>query len=324
MPFYLCPQSGVHHALNPDPYRGVFGSNGEMYAKDVQDLIEFGTSGHVAGFIFEAIQVMCRWMPLSILQLSLGTFGSKRSIFLITAGCWRNHRACPGLFASCVQKHQESWRTLYSRRGSSRICPYREPFLGVRSPRCCPWHRHNGKGKWFCPFIPSTREIPWGRISYQKALTALRPSAQDWTLCRLQGIGNGIPLGAVVTTPEIAEVLTRRSYFNTFGGNPLCTAAGLAVLKVIEKEKLQENAHVVGSYLKDRLLTLKDKYERKKLSLAELLWFNLFSQDDSELPSFGIFSIRYGIACSFSLKKFWRNLTSFHVFTDKRFDVDPF
>ncbi|MCI62831.1 alanine-glyoxylate aminotransferase-like protein, partial [Trifolium medium] len=60
------------------------------------------------------------------------------------------------------------------------------------------------------------------------------------------GIGNGIPLGAVVTTPEIAKVLTRRSYFNTFGGNPVCTAAGLAVLKVIEKEKLQENAFVVG------------------------------------------------------------------------------
>ena len=76
-----------------------------------------------------------------------------------------------------------------------------------------------------------------------------------------QGIGNGIPLGAVVTTPEIAKVLTHRNYFNTFGGNPVCTAAGLAVLRVIEKEKLQENAFVVGSYLKERLNALKDKYE---------------------------------------------------------------
>lgn len=67
----------------------------------------------------------------------------------------------------------------------------------------------------------------------------------------------------MVTTPEIAEVLTRRSYFNTFGGNPLCTAAGLAVLKVMEKENLQENALVVGSYLKKRLTELKDKYESK-------------------------------------------------------------
>ncbi|KAK2383768.1 glycine transaminase [Trifolium repens] len=52
-----------------------------------------------------------------------------------------------------------------------------------------------------------------------------------------------------------------RSYFNTFGGNPVCTAAGSAVLKVIEKEKLQQNAFVVGSHLKERLTALKDKYE---------------------------------------------------------------
>lgn len=82
-----------------------------------------------------------------------------------------------------------------------------------------------------------------------------------------QSIGNGIPLGAVVTTPEIAKALTRRNYFNTFGGNPVCTAAGLAVLRVIEKEKLQENALEVGSYLKERLNTLKDKYERNLSSL---------------------------------------------------------
>jgi len=74
----------------------------------------------------------------------------------------------------------------------------------------------------------------------------------------------------VVTTPEIAQVLTRRSYFNTFGGNPVCTATGHAVLKVIEKEKLQENAFVVGSYLKDRLKYLQEKHE------SELILF-LFS-----------------------------------------------
>ena len=66
-----------------------------------------------------------------------------------------------------------------------------------------------------------------------------------------------------MTTPEIAKVLTRRNYFNTFGGNPVSTAAGLAVLKVIEREKLQENAHVVGSYLKERLIALKDKHDSK-------------------------------------------------------------
>ena len=47
----------MHHALNPDQYRGVFGSDGEKYAKDVQEIIEFGTYGQVAGFISKAIQV---------------------------------------------------------------------------------------------------------------------------------------------------------------------------------------------------------------------------------------------------------------------------
>lgn len=47
----------MHHAVNPDPYRGAFGSDAEKYVRDVQEIIEFGTTGHVAGFISEAIQV---------------------------------------------------------------------------------------------------------------------------------------------------------------------------------------------------------------------------------------------------------------------------
>lgn len=43
--------------MNPDPYRGVFGSDAKSYAKDVQDHIDFGTAGKVAGFISETIQV---------------------------------------------------------------------------------------------------------------------------------------------------------------------------------------------------------------------------------------------------------------------------
>ncbi|GBG86541.1 hypothetical protein CBR_g41604 [Chara braunii] len=48
---------GVHHALNPDPYRGVFGNDGSKYAQDVMNLVEFGTSGQIAGFLAETIQV---------------------------------------------------------------------------------------------------------------------------------------------------------------------------------------------------------------------------------------------------------------------------
>ncbi|MFX1520158.1 MAG: aminotransferase class III-fold pyridoxal phosphate-dependent enzyme [Promethearchaeota archaeon] len=74
-------------------------------------------------------------------------------------------------------------------------------------------------------------------------------------------MGNGHPLAAVVTTPEIANSFnTGMEWFNTFGGNPVSCAVGLAVLDVIENEKLQENALIVGNYLKDRLKKLMDKH----------------------------------------------------------------
>jgi 4-aminobutyrate aminotransferase-like enzyme len=74
-------------------------------------------------------------------------------------------------------------------------------------------------------------------------------------------MGNGHPLAAVVTRPEIAETFTNEIfYFNTFGGNPVSCAAGLAVLEVIEKESLQQNALQVGEYLKERLAILQRDY----------------------------------------------------------------
>lgn len=75
--------------------------------------------------------------------------------------------------------------------------------------------------------------------------------------------GNGMPLAAVVTTRKVAEAYEAigPEYFNTFGGNPVCAAAGLAVLDTIESEFLQEKAVEVGVYLKSRFLTLKDEIE---------------------------------------------------------------
>jgi 4-aminobutyrate aminotransferase-like enzyme len=70
-------------------------------------------------------------------------------------------------------------------------------------------------------------------------------------------IGNGHPLGAVITTPAIARSFDNgMEYFNTFGGNPVSCAVGLAVLDVIRDEGLQENARVTGEYLLDGLRDL--------------------------------------------------------------------
>jgi alanine-glyoxylate transaminase/(R)-3-amino-2-methylpropionate-pyruvate transaminase len=189
----VCLKSGVHHAVNPDPYRGAFGSDAEKYARDVQEIIEFGTTGQVAGFISEAIQGVG-----GIVELSPG--------YLPLA--YEAVRSAGGL---CIADEVQA--------GFARVGSH---FWGFETHGVVP-------------------DI----------------------VTMAKGIGNGIPLGAVVTTPEIAQVLTRRCYFNTFGGNPLCTAGGLAVLRVLEKEGLQANAHAVGSYLKDRLRALQDKHESK-------------------------------------------------------------
>ncbi len=74
-------------------------------------------------------------------------------------------------------------------------------------------------------------------------------------------IGNGHPLAAVVTTPEIARAFANgMEYFNTFGGNPVSCAVGLAVLDVIQEEALQENALRVGGYLLGELRALADTH----------------------------------------------------------------
>ena len=75
-----------------------------------------------------------------------------------------------------------------------------------------------------------------------------------------KGIGNGCPLGAVVTTPKIAATLAQRTHFNTFGGNPVVCAQGMAVLEVIEREKLQENALKIGNRILTGLNQLKEKH----------------------------------------------------------------
>ncbi len=75
-------------------------------------------------------------------------------------------------------------------------------------------------------------------------------------------IGNGHPLSAVVTRAEIAEAFDNgMEYFNTFGGNPVSCAVGMAVLDVVRDEKLQENALRIGAHLKSGLEELKKKHE---------------------------------------------------------------
>lgn len=74
-------------------------------------------------------------------------------------------------------------------------------------------------------------------------------------------IGNGHPLAAVITTPEVARRFANgMEYFNTFGGNPVSCAVGLAVLGIIEDEGLQAHAALVGGHLLNGLAELQQRH----------------------------------------------------------------
>lgn len=75
-----------------------------------------------------------------------------------------------------------------------------------------------------------------------------------------KGIGNGFPMAAVITTPEIAHSFAQAVHFNTFGGNPVASAVGKAVLEAIDEDGVQKNCEVVGTYFLEELLQLKKEF----------------------------------------------------------------
>jgi alanine-glyoxylate transaminase/(R)-3-amino-2-methylpropionate-pyruvate transaminase len=185
---------GVHHAQSPYPYRGPYGYDdaeaGRKYADDVKSVIDFTTSGQVAGFIAESIQ-------------GVGGFVVFPDGYLEQA--YAHVRAAGGV---CIA---DEVQTGFGRTGSHY----------------------------------------WG-FETQGVIPDIVTMAK--------GIGNGVPLAAVVTTPEIASTLARRIHFNTFGGNPVVSAVGKAVLEVIDEEGLQENCARLGEYILAGLARLKDRH----------------------------------------------------------------
>jgi alanine-glyoxylate transaminase/(R)-3-amino-2-methylpropionate-pyruvate transaminase len=175
---------GVQHSVLPDLYRGPYGKDdpdaGRKYAEDVKSLIQFGTSGKIAGFIAESIQGVGGTVvfPDGYLEHAYGHI-----------------RAAGGL---CIADEVQSG---FGRTGTH--------FWGFETQGVIP-------------------DI----------------------VTMAKGIGNGCALGAVVTTPKIAQALATRIHFNTFGGNPVVSAQARAVLEVIEREGLQANSLKIGAYLK--------------------------------------------------------------------------
>lgn len=185
---------GVQHAVMPDTYRGPYGRNdpdaGRKYAADVKDLIQFGSSGRIAGFFAESIQ---------------GVGGTIVYPDGYLSHAYAHVRVAGGL---CIADEVQAG---FGRTGSHY----------------------------------------WG-FATQGVIPDIVTMAK--------GIGNGAPLAAVVTTPAIAQALTSRTHFNTFGGNPVCCAIGRAVLEVIDREGLQANALRIGARLKAGFASLAEKH----------------------------------------------------------------
>ncbi len=185
---------GVHHAIAPYPYRGIYGYDdpeaGRKYADDVKSVIDYATSGKVAAFIAESIQ---------------GVGGTV-------------------VFPPDYLKHAYAHV-----RAAGGVCIADEVQAG----------------------FGRTGTHYWG-FETQGVIPDIVTMAK--------GIGNGVPLAAVVTTPQIAQALAAKIHFNTFGGNPVVCAQGKAVLEVIDREGLQVNALKIGTYLTDGLRKLEAKH----------------------------------------------------------------
>lgn len=107
-------------------------------------------------------------------------------------------------------------------------------------------------------FIADEVQTGWGRTG-NKWFGIEHWEVEPDILTSAKGLGNGVPIGITVATPEVADGYPGLT-FSTFGGNPVSMAAALAVIRVIEEEDLKRNAAEVGGYLRQRLEELKEKY----------------------------------------------------------------
>ena len=108
-------------------------------------------------------------------------------------------------------------------------------------------------------FIADEVQTGWGRTG-DKWFGIEHWDVEPDIMTSAKGMGNGVPIGWTIATPEVADKFEGLT-FATFGGNPVSMAAGLAVVNVIEEEDLRTNATVVGGYFRERLEELQEKHQ---------------------------------------------------------------
>ena len=107
-------------------------------------------------------------------------------------------------------------------------------------------------------FIADEVQTGWGRTG-DKWFGIEHSGVKPDIITSAKGMGNGVPIGWTIATSEVADKFPCLT-FATFGGNPVSTAAALAVVKMIEDEDLRTNCRVVGDYLREKFDELKEKY----------------------------------------------------------------
>jgi 4-aminobutyrate aminotransferase-like enzyme len=107
-------------------------------------------------------------------------------------------------------------------------------------------------------FISDEVQTGWGRTG-KKWFGIEQWEVTPDILTSAKGLGNGVPIGLTVTTPEIASSFQGLN-ISTFGGNPVTSVAAKATIDFIEEENLLENAHTVGSYFRGKLEELQAKH----------------------------------------------------------------
>jgi len=107
-------------------------------------------------------------------------------------------------------------------------------------------------------FISDEVQTGWGRTG-KKWFGIEQWEVVPDMITAAKGLGNGVPIGATITTPEIAASF-KGLQISTFGGNPVTCTAARAVIDVIEADNLRENASTVGAYFRQRLEELQDRH----------------------------------------------------------------
>lgn len=144
----------------------------------------------------------------------------------------------------------------------------------------------------------------FGRTGYLFAYEAFGAPPHVMTLSK--SLGGGVPIGALLTTTELAEHLGPGTHASTFGGNPLACAAALAALEALEADHLLANARKVGAYFKERLQELKVRHPA--VQEVRGLGLMLGVEFDRDVRPFLLKAMEEGVIINCPKENVWRFL----------------